>query len=227
MNQSFTLKKGLMTIMSLLLFVVVQAQTKKISGKVTADDDHSSLPGVSVTIKGTTQGGPTSADGTYTIQASPNDVLVFRFMGYGTQEITVGQQTMINIALKPDNKALNEVVVVGYGTQSRKSVTSAIATLDNKVLATAPRANIGSALQGTVSGLQVVNSSGAPGATPLIVLRGGASINSPGAPLVVVDGVIRAYNDIPADDIASIDLLKDAASTAIYGARANNGVILI
>ncbi len=227
MNQSFTLKKGLLTMMSLLLFMVVQAQTKKISGKVTADDDHSSLPGVSVTIKGTTQGGPTQADGTYAIQASPNDVLVFRFMGYGTQEITVGQQTVINIALKPDNKALNEVVVVGYGTQSRKSVTSAIATLDNKVLATAPRANIGSALQGTVSGLQVVNSSGAPGATPLIVLRGGASINSPGAPLVVVDGVIRAYNDIPADDIASIDLLKDAASTAIYGARANNGVILI
>jgi len=227
MNRKFTLHRALLTVIGLVLFTFAQAQTKKISGQVIADDDHSPLPGVTVSIKGTTQGIPTTVGGSYTIQASPGDVLVFRFMGYGTQEITVGQQAVINVTLKPDNKTLNEVVVVGYGTQSRKSVTSAIATLDNKVLATAPRANVGSALQGTISGLQVVNSSGAPGATPLIVLRGGASINSPGAPLVVVDGIIRAYNDIPADDIASIDLLKDAASTAIYGARANNGVILI
>src|SRR6218665_92152 len=227
MNRNFILKKGLITVMSLLLFGTVHAQTKEIRGKVTADDDDSSLPGVSVTIKGTAQGEVASADGFYAIQASPNDTLVFSFVGYATQEIAVGQLIVINATLKPDTKTLNEVVVVGYGTQSRRMVTSAIATLDNKALATVPRANIGGALQGTVSGLQVVNSSGAPGATPLIVLRGGASINSPGAPLVVVDGIIRAYNDIPLDDIASVDLLKDAASTAIYGARANNGVILI
>ncbi|SDF51151.1 TonB-linked outer membrane protein, SusC/RagA family [Mucilaginibacter pineti] len=227
MNRNFTPHRALLTVICLLLFTFAQAQTKKISGQVIADDDHGPLPGVSVTIKGTNKGGPTLANGSYTIDASANDVLVFSFLGYTTREIKVGEQIVINVALKPDNKALNEVVVIGYGTQSRKNVTSAIATLDNKVLATAPRANIGSALQGTVSGLQVVNASGAPGATPLIVLRGGASINSPGAPLVIVDGVIRAYNDIPADDIASIDILKDAASTAIYGARANNGVILI
>jgi TonB-linked SusC/RagA family outer membrane protein len=122
---------------------------------------------------------------------------------------------------------MDEVVVVGYGTQSRRNITSAIGKLDTKVLETAPRANIGSSLQGTVAGLKVINTSGTPGASPSILLRGGASINSPGSPLVVVDGIVRSFNDIASEDIASIELLKDAASTAIYGARANNGVILI
>src|SRR6218665_3927611 len=132
MNRNFILKKGLITVMSLLLFGTVHAQTKEIRGKVTADDDHSSLPGVSVTIKGTAQGEATSADGFYAIQASPNDTLVFSFVGYATQEIAVGQLIVINATLKPDTKTLNEVVVVGYGTQSRRMVTGAIATLDNK-----------------------------------------------------------------------------------------------
>lgn len=227
MKRNFTIHRALLTVIGILLFAAVQAQTKKISGQVIGDDDHGPLPGVTVAVKGTTKGLSTTVSGTYTIEASADDVLVFSLLGYSAQEVKVGDKTVINIALKPDSKSLNEVVVVGYGTQSRKSVTSAIATLDTKVLATAPRANIGSALQGTVSGLQVVNTSGAPGAAPFIMLRGGASINAPGAPLVVIDGVIRSFNDVPAEDIASIDLLKDAASTAIYGARANNGVILI
>ena len=142
-------------------------------------------------------------------------------------EIPVGNQTTINVSLKPENKTLNEVVVVGYGSQSRQTITSAVAKLDNQVLANAPRANVVSALQGTVSGIQVVASSGAPGSTPLFLLRGGASLISPGSPLVVVDGIIRSYQDIPTEDIESVSILKDAASTAIYGARANNGVLLI
>jgi TonB-linked SusC/RagA family outer membrane protein len=227
MNLKFTFLKALSTVAGVLLCTLLHAQAAKISGKVTSDDDHGVLPGVTVMVKGTTRGIPTAINGTYTIEASPSDVLVFSILGYTTQEIKVADKTTINVSLKPDNKALNEVVVVGYGTQSRKSVTGAVAKLDNQVLATAPRANIGSALQGTISGLQVVSPSGTPGATPIIQLRGGASINAPGAPLVVVDGIIRAFNDIPAEDIASVDLLKDAASTAIYGARANNGVILI
>ncbi|MEZ4903600.1 MAG: SusC/RagA family TonB-linked outer membrane protein [Spirosomataceae bacterium] len=139
----------------------------------------------------------------------------------------MGNVNTINVVLKPESATLGEVVVVGYGTQSRKNITSSIGKLDTEVLANAPRANVGSALQGSLAGLQVINRSGTPGAAPTILLRGGASINSPGAPLVVVDGVIRALNDIAPDDIASIELLKDAASTSIYGARANNGVILI
>ncbi|MCE2835028.1 MAG: TonB-dependent receptor plug domain-containing protein, partial [Chitinophagaceae bacterium] len=169
----------------------------------------------------------TDGDGVFSISAAKSDQLIFTMVGYQSRELSAGLPTPIQVAMQADNARLNEVVVVGYGTQSRRNVTSAISKLDAQVLASTPRANVGTALQGTVSGLQVVNATGSPGATPLIVLRGGASINSPGAPLVVVDGIIRAFNDIAAQDIASIELLKDAAATAIYGARANNGVILI
>ena len=227
MNPKLTYLKVLFTIAGVLLMAVVQAQTKKITGQVIAGDDHSPIPGVSITIKGTSSGTQTNVDGVFSLQAASNAVLVFRTIGYDTQEVLVGDKTIINITLHAENKNLNEVLVVGYGTQSRATTSSAVAKLDNQVLATAPRSNIASALQGTVSGLQVITTSGAPGTSPTIILRGGASINNPAGPLIVVDGVVRSYNDIPAEDIASIDILKDAASTAIYGARANNGVILI
>ncbi|MGZ3757823.1 MAG: SusC/RagA family TonB-linked outer membrane protein [Mucilaginibacter sp.] len=227
MNRKLTYLKVLFTIAGVLLMAVVQAQTKKITGQVVAGDDHSPIPGVSITIKGTSNGTQTNIDGAFSLQAASNAILVFRTIGYDTQEVAVGDKTIINITLHAENKNLNEVLVVGYGTQTRTTTTSAVAKLDNQVLATAPRANVANALQGTVSGLQVISSSGAPGTTPSIILRGGASINNPSGPLVVVDGVVRSYQDIPEQDIASIDILKDAASTAIYGARANNGVILI
>lgn len=204
------------------------AQTKKIAGKILSEADSKPLQGVSIVIKGKTSGTQTDAEGVFSLDASPTDVLIFSFTGYATQEVKVNNSSSIELSLKAAETAkLDEVVVVGYGTQSRRNVTSAIAKLDNQVLATVPRSNIGSALQGTVSGLRVVNATGQPGATPSILLRGGASINTPGSPLVVIDGIIRAYNDIAAEDIASIEVLKDAAATAIYGARANNGVILI
>jgi TonB-linked SusC/RagA family outer membrane protein len=202
------------------------AQTKKISGKVT-DEEAKPLQGVSVVVKGSSKGVQTDASGSFSIDAAKGDILVFSFTGFGLQEVVVGESSTISLSLKTEVARLGEVVVVGYGTQSRRNVTSSISKLDNQVLESAPRSNIGSALQGTLPGLRVVNATGQPGATPNILLRGGASINNPGAPLVVVDGVIRAFNDIPAEDIASIEVLKDAAATAIYGARANNGVILI
>jgi TonB-dependent SusC/RagA subfamily outer membrane receptor len=220
------LRVGLL-MLAVLLTAAVWAQGKKVSGKVISEEDSKPLPGVSIVVKGKTGGVQTDVNGEFTLDAETGDMLVFTFTGFASQQIKVGNSSNIELSLKADAAKLNEVVVVGYGTQSRKNITSAIAKLDKEVLATAPRANIGSALQGTVSGLQVINTSGQPGATPLILLRGGASINNPGAPLVVVDGIIRAFNDIPSEDIASIELLKDAASTAIYGARANNGVILI
>lgn len=211
----------------MLLASGVWAQTKTLSGKIVSDEDNKPVAGVSVMIKGKSGGTQTNAAGEFSIAVAEGETLIFSHTGFGTQEIKVGSGASLDVVLKPDVTKLGEVVVVGYGTQSRRNITSSIAKLDKQVLANAPRANIGTALQGTVSGLRVVNTSGTPGATPYILLRGGASINSPQAPLVVVDGIIRSFNDIPSQDIASVELLKDAAATAIYGARANNGVILI
>lgn len=227
MNLKLSYRQVLSLCLCLLAGLGVQAQTKLVTGSVINSADNLPIQGVSITIPGKSTGTQTAADGSFSIQATPEDVLLFSYAGYDTEEVTVGTNTTINVTLRLAEKKMDEVVVVGYGTQSRRNVTTSIAKLDRDVLASAPRANVGSALQGTVSGLQVINSTGQPGAAPLILLRGGASINSPGAPLVVVDGVIRSFNDIATEDIASIELLKDAASTAIYGARANNGVILI
>lgn len=220
------MRRVLILVFSILWMGTAMAQVAKVSGKILAEDG-TPLSGVTVGVKGKSGGTQTAADGSFSIDAAANDVLVVSMVGYQPQEIRAGGAGPLTVNLRQDGAKLNEVVVVGYGTQSRRNVTSAISKLDGDVLATTPRANVGSALQGTVSGLQVVNATGNPGATPLILLRGGASINNPGAPLVVVDGIIRAFNDIPAQDIESMELLKDAAATAIYGARANNGVILI
>ncbi|HWV65997.1 SusC/RagA family TonB-linked outer membrane protein [Chitinophaga sp.] len=217
----------LLLIAGVFPLVHTQAQTRPVSGKVVSQGDKQPLPGVSIGIKGKNTGTQTTADGTFTITAGDQDILLVRYIGYETKEVPVGSSQTLVISLKSSEKQMDEVVVIGYGTQSRRNVTSSIAKLDKEVLANAPRSNIGSALQGTVAGLQVVNTTGQPGASPVMVLRGGASINTPGAPLVIVDGIIRAYNDVASEDIASIELLKDAAATAIYGARANNGVILI
>ncbi len=208
-----------------LLSQQVYAQDKSISGIIT-DETGKPMEFVSVVVKGTSNGTISAEDGSFSLKI-PQDAttLVCSFVGYASLEVNISASP-INVKMKMAGN-LDELVVVGYGTQSRQKVTSSIAKLDQDVLTNTPRANIGSALQGTLPGLQVVNSSGSPGATPLILLRGGASINSPGAPLIVVDGIITAYNDIASEDIASVELLKDAASTAIYGARANNGVILI
>lgn len=210
-----------------LLTALTWAQTRSVSGTVVSDEDKRPLQGVSILVKGKPTGTQTNASGEYTLNAAAGDVLVFSYSGFTPQQLTVGTSSSFDIALRPDASKLGEVVVVGYGTQSRRNVTSSIAKVDNKVLENAPRGNVGTALQGSVSGLQVVNATGQPGASPMILLRGGASINSPGSPLVVIDGIIRSYNDIASEDIASIEVLKDAAATAIYGARANNGVIII
>ena len=227
MKRKLIMVKGVLSIVAFFLLTSLFAQTRKISGTVLSEEDNSPLQGVTISLKGKKNLTQTLLNGTYTIQASKGDVIVFSYSGFSNQEIKVGDNNQISLKLKPDVSNLNDVIVVGYGTQSRRNVTSSIGKVDNQVLETVPRSNIGTALQGTVAGVQVVNTTGSPGATPTILLRGGASINNPGSPLVVVDGIIRAYNDIPAEDVASITLLKDAAATAIYGARANNGVILI
>jgi len=211
----------------ILMMATISAFAQQaITGKVT-DATGQGIPSTTVLVKGTKNGTSTSPSGTYSIKVNKGEILVFSLIGYLPQEITIQDQTSVNVKLLEDSKGLDEVVVVGYGTQSRRSVTSSISKLDKDVLANTPRSNAASALQGTVPGLQVVTASGQPGAAPSILLRGGASINSPGAPLVIVDGVIRSLNDISSENIESIETLKDASATAIYGARANNGVILV
>lgn len=210
-----------------LVTSIAFAQTKKVTGTVLSDDDKTPLVSATITIKGKKASTTTNTNGEFSIDADEGDVLLISNIGHQQQEVIVVGSSAGSIFLKKEVSNLGEVVVIGYGTQSRRNNTSAIGKLDKAVLQSAPRANVGTALQGSVAGLRVVNTTGAPGAAPSILLRGGASINNPGSPLVIVDGIVRAFNDISPDDIESIELLKDAASTAIYGARANNGVILI
>ncbi|MFD1140272.1 SusC/RagA family TonB-linked outer membrane protein [Larkinella insperata] len=207
-------------------------QARSVKGKV-ADERNEGLPGVSIVLKGTNTGTTTDASGQYTLNV-PNDqaVLVFSFLGYESQELSVGNQSLLDVTLKGDSKTLNEVVVVGYGTQSRETVTTSVTKLDTKVLENVPYANAASALQGTLPGVRVQApaSGGQPGVAPRIIIRGGTSINNPNgaAPLYIIDGIIRTnMNDINPDDIESLQVLKDAASTAIYGARGSNGVVII
>lgn len=219
----------------LLLYTVLMASGNAnaqhtIRGIVRSGEDNAPMPFVTVIVKGTQTGVNTDEQGAYSIAASSGQSLIFSFVGYKSGEVTVGAQTEINVTLQPELKNLNEVLVVGYGRQSRENVTSSISKLDNKVLENVPFANAASALQGSIAGLRVQSTSGQPGVAPRIVLRGGTSINNPNgsAPLYIVDGVIRPnMNDISPEEIESMQVLKDAASTAIYGARASNGVIII
>jgi len=211
-------------------FDMRQDQGHNVSGKVVAGAGQP-VPGVNIVVKGSTLGTVTDADGNFTINVPDDDaVLVFSFIGYSPQEVSIGGRTVINVTLQEDTKQLDEVVVIGYGEQSRETLTTSVSKLDKDVLENVSYANPASALQGTVSGLRVQSTSGQPGAAPRIILRGGTSINNPNGsgPLFVIDGVIRDdMNHINAKDIESIQVLKDAASTSIYGSRASNGVIII
>ena len=217
-------------VIALLAPLTVLAQELVVSGKVT-DNHHLEVVGASIMEKGTQNGTITNFDGDYSLKLqNKNAVLVISFIGYKTQEIAVNGRSSINVVLQEDSELLDEVVVTGYGgSQRRATLTTAISKLDDQVLQTAAFSNIAQSLQGTVTGLRVSNTSGQPGSEPNIVLRGGATISgSNNGALIVVDGVVReSMQGISSDDIESIQVLKDAASTAIYGARANGGVILI
>lgn len=205
----------------------VQQQKSTCSGVVT-DDQGMPVIGASIMLKGTTKGTITDIDGKFHLaDAKKGDILVISYVGMDPKEIKYAGAP-IKVMLKEDAHSLNEVVVTGYGGQQKRgTLTTAISKMDDKVLDNAAFGNVGQALQGTVSGLQVVNTSGTPGASPTITLRGGASITSTSSALVIVDGIVRDLSEVNSEDIESIEVLKDAASTAIYGARANGGVILI
>lgn len=203
------------------------AQTKKISGTV-VNDEGNPLAGVSVTIKGKKGGTQTNGEGQYSIDASEKDVLLFSYSGFETHSQTVGVSSTIDLSLKSVVAKIDEVVVMGYGTAKRSKLTSSVAKLDNKILETGLRSNPAQALAGTIPGLRVSTGTGRPGSLPSIILRGGTNFDGSGSPLILMDGQVRgSLSDINPEDIGSIEVLKDASATAIYGARASNGVILI
>lgn len=201
------------------------AQTA-VSGTVT---DKSGIPVISagVVVEGSRNGVVTDFEGNYSIKAKRGDVLVFSSLGYITQYISVEDKSVINIVLEEETLELDDVVVVGYGSSSRRYLTTAIAKVDGAVVENNPVTTIGDALKGRISGARVHTNDFTPGSDPVITIRGGSSINSSNSPLVLVDGVERPMGGLNPNDIASIEVLKDAASTAIYGSRASNGIILI
>ena len=199
-----------------------------VTGKVTDAADGSGIPGVSVAVKGTTRGAQTDANGTYKVNAGSNTTLVFSFVGYSTKEVAVGGKSVVNVALAADNKSLEEVVVVGYGTQKRKEISGTVTSLGSRDFNAGVVTNPLAAAQGKVAGLVITQASGDPNARPTVRLRGTGSLNAGSEPLYVIDGVIGApIENIAPEDILSMDVLRDASSAAIYGSRGANGVILI
>ncbi|MFC3812749.1 SusC/RagA family TonB-linked outer membrane protein [Lacihabitans lacunae] len=236
-------KRLLLSFFFSLICLVSFGQTSQITGKVTSASDGSGLPGVSVTVKGTTTGSITDETGSFSINASNKDLLVFSFVGYLPQEVLVGNKKIINVILSDNDTFLNELVVVGYGEQSKKLSTQSISTVTSKSIKDRPVLSPQELLQGQAAGVQMVNSSGQLGANSSIRIRGAASITGGGQPLFVVDGVplndgslsanqgggtsINPLININTNDIESMSVLKDAAAVSIYGSRGANGVIII
>ncbi|WPU96908.1 TonB-dependent receptor [Mucilaginibacter sabulilitoris] len=198
-----------------------------ITGIVT-DEKGVTLPGVSVKLKGTTSGVVTDGAGKFSIRGPGNGTLVFSFIGFISQEIAINNRIAFTIKLVEENKALNEVVVIGYGTAKRKDLTGAVSSIDNKTIKDLAVTRVDQALSGKIAGVQVKTTSGEPGAAPQVRIRGISSISAGSGPLYVVDGFpIDNIQTLNPNDIESLDILKDASATAIYGSRGSNGVIII
>ena len=207
-----------------------QMQQLSVSGKVTDAMSNEPLIGATIIVEGTTSGVTTDLDGNYSINVpDKNAVLVFSYLGYLSEKITVGDQSAIDVKLAPDINKLDEVVVVGYGTMKKLDVSGSIVSADEQTLKEVPSANVSQALQGRMAGIEMSQTSTRPGSDMQIRIRGERSVYADNDPLIVVDGVPFAgsLNDIAPSDIKSIDILKDASATAIYGSRGANGVILV
>ncbi len=240
-SSSLLLRRGSLLLgITLFLATTIRAlpvwADRDVSGTVT-DENGEKLPGVSVLVKGTQRGTLTSNDGAFTVSVPDNGVLVFSFVGFITQEVNVGNRTNIEVKLAADNKALEELVVIGYGTAKKSDLTGSVGSVKEDQLRERPSPSLNQSLQGKISGVQVNVNSGRPGGRSNVRIRGFSSINSSNNPLYVVDGVMlpqgnqnqasQAIDYINPNDIVSVEVLKDASSTAIYGARGANGVILI
>src|SRR5690554_4732667 len=210
-------------------FEVALGQEVTISGTVRDQTFGDVLPGASVSIKGTTQGVITNSNGEYSIIAPGNSVLVYSFIGMKTKEVEVNNRQRIDVVLVDDMINVGEVVVVGYGSQKKESVTGAISTVNARELVQSPTANISNSLAGRLSGLTSVQTTGKPGEDMAdLYVRGVGTYTGNSSPLIMVDGVERdSYNDIDPNEIENISILKDASATAVFGVRGANGVILI
>jgi TonB-linked SusC/RagA family outer membrane protein len=226
-------------LIAMLLFVTVGAalaQKQTVTGKV-ADDAGRGMPGVNILLKGTTTGTTTDADGAFSIEAAPTDILVISFIGYASQEITVGSQTSLNVTLQEDLKTLEEVVVVGYGEMRKADLTSAQTSISSKDISRTLNTTIEQAIQGRSAGVFVTQNTGAPGGGISVAIRGINSINGTNEPLYVIDGVqiqggnsasgVNPLASLNPNDIEGIEILQGPSATAIYGSRATNGVVLI
>ena len=202
-------------------------QGKTITGQI-LDETGESMIGVSVLVKGTTIGTVTDFDGNYTLEVpSGKNILEISYIGYKTKEITIGNNSLINIKMEPDTQALDEVVVIGYGTVKKRDLTGAVASMKNEDVTVAPTSNVMEALQGKIAGMDIVKSSGQVGEDVSILLRGSRSIYGSNEPLFIIDGIPGSYSQVNPSDIESVDVLKDASSTAIYGSAGANGVVII
>jgi TonB-linked SusC/RagA family outer membrane protein len=228
------MKRILLTCFVLFLAILsteVMGQQRVVSGKVTGSDDGLPLPGVTILIKGTTTGASTDADGNYSLRVPSSEaVLIFRYLGYVAQEITVGNQGVVNVIMQPEAVDVGEVVVVAYGTEKQANVSSAVSVVKAENINQVPLPSLDQVLQGQAAGLNIQTSSGQPGASATILLRGRGSINGNQEPLFVIDGVPVDEDDFRAlnpNDVENVSVLKDASASALYGNRGANGAIII
>ena len=233
------MNQRLLKLVTLFFLVSASAMAQTITGRVTSGADGSPLPGVSVLVRGTTNGTTTDTDGRFSLNVPDpqSSVLVMSFIGFGTQEIPVNNRTNIDVVMAEDVTLMNEIVVIGYGTAKRSDLTGAVGSVGQQELKERPAPSLNQALSGKIPGVQVNTNSGRPGGKANVRIRGFSSINSSNNPLYVVDGVqlpqgnqdqfSQSIDYINPNDVVSVEVLKDASSTAIYGARGANGVILI
>jgi iron complex outermembrane receptor protein len=216
-----------LSVFALMSFQFAQAQ-KQVTGTVTDSETGEGLPGVNILVKGTTSGTVTDFDGNYSLSVTENDVLVVSFVGFLSQEILVGNKSVIDIPLEPDIQSLDEIVVTGYGTQEKKEISSSIASVKEEDFNRGMVNDPAQLIQGKVAGLSIFKPGGDPNDNARIRLRGISTFGDNAEPLVVVDGIIGVpLNSVDPSDIASIDVLKDGSAAAIYGTRGSSGVIIV
>jgi TonB-dependent SusC/RagA subfamily outer membrane receptor len=234
--------KKILLVLLLMTTVIgsLMAQGRLVTGKVTSAADGSALPGVSVSVRGTSRGATTSANGSYSISVSDNATLVFSFVGFKSQSASVGSRAVIDVQLASDDQELSEVVVVGYGTKKRVEFTGSASTVKGAAISERPVQSFSQGLTGQAAGVNITQPNGLLNNPPVIRVRGLSSLSLSSFPLVVIDGIPISTDNVSANsttnnplgdinpsDIESIDILKDAASAAIYGSRAGAGVLLI
>lgn len=220
----------LISLLLLMCAIPVHAQQKVTVSGIVSDGQNAPLIGATVMVKGTTNGTMVDVDGKYSISVKEGEILQALFTGFITEEVTVGKETKINFILREDRQLLDEVVVIGYGSAKKSDLTGAVTSVKMNDLKDVPAYSVDNAMQGRIAGAEIMSTTGEPGSVTSIRIRGSRSVEASNEPLIVVDGIVDAIgdlNDINSEDIESITVLKDASSTAIYGARGANGVILI